>query len=159
MRNVATYCAIAISSALSLTACQTGSDNSVAPRIGGKPKVTFAWKAADEFSGSMTATYSDGRAFTGSYVRVARDMQLSRLEPMWEGWSTPWRFWVYWDRPYAIAFAHYYHGRVVANLKSEDGERLRCNFVLSRAAELADGTRGACQFSDGRTFDAELAGP
>lgn len=142
-----------------LTGCQTNPGAQPVVDRGGRSNVSISWQASDAVSGVMTVSLADGAKYAGPYVHVARDMPLQRLDSMWEGWGTPWRFWVYWERPYAIAFAHYYHGRVVANLKpeAEGGARLRCNFALARAADaLTGGARGECQFADGRAIRAAI---
>jgi len=155
VRTIACYTMIGMVGLAALTACQMSNANSPPLRSGAKSLVTIAWSADDEESGALTATLPDGRVFRGPYLRIARSMPPSRLDPLLEGWATPWNFWVYWERPYAIAFANYYHGRLLANLKAEAGDRLRCNFALARASKTpTGGERGVCQFADGRLVEA-----
>ncbi len=55
----------------------------------------------------------------------------------------------------ATQFATYYSGKVLANLSSPEGGRMRCRFLLSSPSTgMADGGQGECQLSGGRTINA-----
>jgi len=52
-------------------------------------------------------------------------------------------------------FVTYYSGKVLANLGSPEGGRMRCRFLLfSPAAGIAGGGQGECQLQKGRTINA-----
>jgi hypothetical protein len=58
-------------------------------------------------------------------------------------------------------FARIYTGRVIANLKSDDGQsRMRCRFIASDArAGLSAGASGDCELSSGESIEQVVAAP
>ena len=139
--------------AFALTACQTAGTGSGHVRGTRKP-VAFTWQSTDDVAGNITATFGDGRVYRGNYLQITRDLRIERLEPLWFGWPVRahrrggWRYWARSDGP---RFITEYSGRVVANLHSEDGEHMRCRFMLiSPARGMAGGGEGRCQLSDSR---------
>lgn len=53
------------------------------------------------------------------------------------------------------SFTTLYSARVLANLQADDGERMRCHFVLNRPpAGMSGGGQGHCRIRGGGTVDA-----
>ncbi len=122
--------------------------------------VKFSWKSTDGgLSGSMVATLPDA-TYTGRFFQITRQTQQETLAPMWDGWSAGWYDWPYGDQSYppmytATQFVTYYSGKVVANLATGDGQRMRCRFHLANPAKgMSDGGLGECQLADGRIISA-----
>jgi len=122
--------------------------------LGSQP-VSFAWKSTvGGTTGRMSATLTDGRTFSGPYLQVTSEARTDDFAPMWIGWGYGWRD---WDRePYPdTEFTTLYSNRVMANLKSSDGQRMRCHFDLSHPSEgMSGGGLGQCQLQNGGTVDA-----
>lgn len=121
----------------------------------GKDPVNFAWKSSDSVSGTMTATVSDGKTYTGQFFQITTDTTVDNLGPLWAGWGPGWRLggWDYWDA--GPQFVTHYTGKVVANLETPSGEYMRCTFRLVHPADgMAGGGRGACQTADGKPIEA-----
>ena len=117
--------------------------------------VTFQWHSTDSISGTMTATFADGRSFSGSYFQITSDTRIDRLGPLWDGWHRPWRAWPYWYPEPGPEFVKHYSGRVLANLSAANGEHMRCRFRLVHPSSgMAGGGAGTCQLSDGKTVEA-----
>jgi hypothetical protein len=144
---------------LALTACQsagTGSGNVSGTR---KP-VAFTWQSTDSVSGDITATFGNGDVFKGTYFQITRDTRVDRLGPLWDGWGRPYSRtgWRYWDRQEERDFIKEYSGRVLANLRSDRGDHMRCRFTLiSPSRGMAGGGEGRCQNSEtGQEINAEF---
>jgi hypothetical protein len=124
---------------------------------GAKP-VNFSWKSSDGVSGSMNATLSDGKTYTGQFFQITSDTTVDNLGPLWAGWGgyggRGWRGdWGYWNS--GPEFVTRYSGRVVANLATPDGEHMRCKFQLVHPQDgMAGGGTGQCQLPKGNTIDA-----
>ena len=120
----------------------------------GKNPVNFSWKSSDSVSGSMNATLSDGKSFTGQFFQITSDTTVDNLGPLWTGWGgRRWGGeWGFWDA--GQDFVTHYSGKVVANLSSPDGEHMRCRFQLIHPSDgMAGGGAGQCQLSEGNTID------
>jgi hypothetical protein len=134
-----------------LAACQTagtGSGNVSGTR---KP-VAFTWQSTDSISGNITATFGTGSVFKGTYFQITSETRVERLDPLWDGWGRPYRrgSWRYWAADTGSQLIKTYSGQVLANLHSDDGERMRCNFTLiSPSRGMAGGGEGRCQMSEG----------
>ena len=136
-----------------LTACQTAGTGSGNVRGTRKP-VAFTWESRDSVSGDITATFGNGEVFKGSYFQITRDTRVDRLDPLWDGWGRPYArsHWRYWDREEERAFIKEYSGRVLANLRSAEGDHMRCRFTLiSPSRGMAGGGEGRCQLSESRS--------
>jgi hypothetical protein len=136
------------------TACAT-MGTGVGETRGGGPGVRFDWKAEDAVKGEMTATFSDGKSYTGQLFQITSDTRVDDMGPLWVGWHGRGRFggWGYWDA--GPDFITQYSGRVVANLSDPNGDHMRCNFRLVKPASgMSGGGEGKCQLSDGHTIDA-----
>ncbi len=145
--------------AFALAACQTAGTGSGNVR-GSKKPVAFTWESTDSVSGNITATFGSGDVFKGTYFQITRDTRVDRLEPLWDGWGRPYRRtgWRYWDRSDESEFIKEYSGRVLANLRSDNGDHMRCRFTLiSPARGMAGGGEGRCQLSEtGQEINAEF---
>lgn len=120
-----------------------------------KEIVNFSWKSRDNVSGTMDATLSDGKTFTGQYFQITTDTTVDNLGPLWAGWGPGWRRggWGYWAA--GPQFVKHYTGKVVANLGTPDGTYMRCTFRLVHPSSgMAGGGRGNCQTPNGSEIDA-----
>ena len=45
----------------------------------GKNPVNFSWKSSDSVSGSMNATLSDGKTFTGQFFQITSDTTVDKV--------------------------------------------------------------------------------
>lgn len=149
---------------LALAGCTTTGMGGGELTAKGKPAepVLFSWKSSDGgLSGSMVATLPDA-TYTGRFFQIARQTRREILAPMWEGWNEGWSDWPYWSQPWPAGydvtqFITYYSGKVVANLETRGGGRMRCRFHLGDpVAGMPGGGRGECQLSGGRVIDAVL---
>jgi hypothetical protein len=121
----------------------------------GQNPVNFTWKSSDDVSGTMNATLSDGKTYTGQYFQITTDTTVDNLGPLWTGWGPGWRRggWGYWDA--GPEFVKHYTGKVVANLGTPDGTYMRCTFRLVHPSSgMAGGGRGNCQIPDAGEIDA-----
>ena len=120
--------------------------------------VTLVWKsnASSPEQGSISGTLADGAHYSGRYFEVVKTIDEGVYGPAWVGWSPYWSDWGLaasygydWPR-----FAEIYTGRVIANLKSDQGNgRVRCRFTLQRPEEgLSGGGSGECQLSSGQSI-------
>jgi hypothetical protein len=148
---------------LVLAGCQSAGTGSGNVRGTRKP-VAFTWQSTDSVSGDITATFGTGDVYKGTYFQITRDTRVDRLEPLWDGWGRPYTRtgprtgWRYWDRDMDREFIKEYSGRVLANLRSENGNHMRCRFTLiSPSRGMAGGGEGRCQLSDtGTEINAEF---
>jgi hypothetical protein len=138
--------------AIALAACTTIGTGSGS--LGDKP-VSFAWKSTDGgTTGTMTANLPDGKTFSGPYLQVTSEARTEDFAPMWAGWGYGWRDWNWGPYP-ATGFTTLYTNRVMANLKSADGQRMRCHFNLNHPYDgMVGGGQGQCQLRGSGTVDA-----
>lgn len=122
--------------------------------------VLFRWKSMDGgLSGTMTTILPDA-VYTGRFFQITRQVTREALVPMWDGWNEGWYDWPYEGVPYpggydATQFITYYSGKVVANLESDGGRRMRCRFHLADPRSgMAGGGQGECQLSGGGVINA-----
>jgi hypothetical protein len=140
--------------AIALSACTTMGSGTGAVSPGNEP-VAFSWKSTDGgISGTMSARLDTAQTFSGPYQQITSDVRSDGFAPMWTGWDYGWNDWQAWRFPQP-AFTTLYSGRVLANLQTADGQRMRCHFNLNHPAEgMASGGQGNCQLKGGRTVDA-----
>ena len=124
----------------------------------GTNPVNFSWKSTNGVSGSMNATLSNGKAFTGQFFQITSDTTVDNLGPLWTGWGGygargRWGDnWGFWDA--GPEFVTHYSGKVVANLASADGKHMRCKFQLMDPQDgMSGGGQGQCQLPGGKTID------
>ncbi|MCA9623444.1 MAG: hypothetical protein KC731_30695 [Myxococcales bacterium] len=132
--------------------------------------VTLTWKSAAGVPtrGEIEGILPDGVHFIGPYHEVVKTARSEDYDDLWEGW-TP--YWPEWARDPRRAgepeietwngFVTLFTGRVVANLRSDDGTtRMRCHFSIDEPEEgLRGGGHGHCQLSNGERIDALAIGP
>jgi hypothetical protein len=130
----------------------------------GKPTqpVLFSWQSRDgSIDGNMTAT-TTGATYQGRFMQVTRQTVTEGLAPMWEAWPVGWSDWPYngWSGVGgfdAMQFATVYTGKVVANMKSADGGRMRCRLRLEQPdMGMEGGGSGECQIAGGPAFQASF---
>lgn len=130
----------------------------------GEP-VHFTWKSTDGGQqGTMTATLQHA-IYHGRFFQITHQTRREILAPLWVGWNDGWSDWPYWGGPFAggafqggydaTQFVTYYSDKVLANLSSSAGGRMRCRFLLfSPSTGMAGGGQGECQLLGGRTINA-----
>jgi len=120
----------------------------------GQNPVNFSWKSSDGVSGSMNASLSNGKTYSGQFFQITSDTTVDNLGPLWTGWGGRWGGdWGFWDA--GPEFVTHYSGRVVANLATPDGKHMRCTFQLVHPDDgMAGGGSGQCQLPKGNTIDA-----
>jgi hypothetical protein len=143
--------------ALLAAGCTTMGAGSGSTASGADP-VNFSWKSSDSVSGTMNATLSDGKTYSGQFFQITKDTRVDSVGPLWYGWHSGWGGWNGWDGWNATPtpdFIKHYTGRVVANLGAPGGDHMRCKFQLAHPSEgMPGGGHGQCQMPDGKTIDA-----
>jgi hypothetical protein len=127
---------------------RTGSGSAVS----GAHPVKFSWTGSGSVSGSITATFANGEAFTGRFFQVTSTLsdELGSQGPIWHQQGL-------YDVGPGLQYVAHYSGRVVADLSRSDGERMRCRFELMRPVDgMAGGARGECRLPDGLRVDAQF---
>jgi hypothetical protein len=119
--------------------------------------VVFSWTSSDGGqTGNMSATVG-ARTYSGPFLQIRQQMHVEALGPLWNGWSPGWPDWGFWGPVPRDQFATRYSGKVVANLVSPDGARLRCRFHLADPRSgMGGGGQGECQ--DGRNTISAVFG-
>ena len=147
---------------LALAACETpnGAGTGAGHVRGTSKPVAFTWQGEGDHTGGITATFGTGRVFKGEYVQISPDIRSESLDPLWDGWERPRskNAWRYWKADSRSEFVRENTARVLANLRSEDGEFMRCRFTLiSPQRGMAGGGEGRCQLSEsGSEINAEF---
>ncbi|WP_159983193.1 hypothetical protein [Novosphingobium sp. 18050] len=138
----------------------TGTGIGEARSAGTGPSATFTWQAQGARTGTMTAQFSDGTAYTGPFFQVTSESRSDDFGPLWSGWGRSRRGgwgggWGYWGP--SQSFITHYSGKVLANLQGTDGH-LRCRFTLIRPSSgMAGGGLGECQLPTKAKIDATFA--
>ncbi|NLE89121.1 MAG: hypothetical protein GX607_22280 [Myxococcales bacterium] len=122
----------------------------------GEAPVRFSWhsQGASVTRGDISATVPGRGPFQGTYMQVTSDIEESDVEPYFaDDWYDGWDEWDGWG-PGGDAFVTTYSGKVIAVLRSEQGERMRCRFDLAEPDRgPAGGGMGECQLSDGAKIE------
>jgi hypothetical protein len=128
--------------------------------LSGASRTTFSWWSSDGVSGTLIASVSDGKTYSGRYFQITKDTTVDTIGPLWAGWagregvSGGWDYWGVDASPYFIT---HYTARVVANLAGPGGSHMRCQLQLIHPADgMNDGAVGQCQLPDGTTIDANF---
>lgn len=151
--------ALSLALAASLAACTSTGIGSGELAHEGQPDepAVFSWTSTDGgISGTMTATLPDA-VYEGRFFQITQQTQSEALAPMWDGWDRGWTNWPYWGPLDADQFTTRYSGKVVANLQSPTGQRMRCRLHLVKPAEgMEGGGDGECQLRGGGTIHAQF---
>ncbi len=124
-----------------------------------KQPVLVSWQSDDGgISGTMVATLPDA-TFTGNFLQITQQTEETSMAPLWVGWNNGWGDWPYWGNPNpsesvdfydATRFTRDYSGKVVANLQSDNGDRMRCRFQMNNPARgMSGGGDGECKLTGG----------
>jgi len=147
-----------VGAGVALGACTSmgGGSGFAAP---GNEAVNFSWKSDDGSgtSGRMSATLADGTIFSGDYLEVTRQAASPEIEPEWNRWDRVVSDLTTEEAMPAFGLANptLYSGRVLANLRSGDGQSMRCRFHLNVPSEgMAGGGQGKCDLPNGGSVDA-----
>lgn len=128
-------------------------------------RVAFTWRSSnDSFSGHLQTTLPTGETFSGQYHEITTQVPVDRFNEVYGGWyAGPWAgprwtwgdAWPYYDT--VEDFVTHYTGRVVARLKGDRGNEMRCHFRLSdRYGGMKAGGTGECQVSTGERITANF---
>lgn len=125
--------------------------------------VDFTWKSdgGSVTKGTMEANVPGHGVFQGKYMQITSEVDARAADPYFEdAWYPGWGAWEGWDAPAGDEFVTNYTGRVIAVLKSETGEHMRCRFQLAQPSAGPDGGGiGECQLSTQEIIrDVELSG-
>ena len=155
---------VAVGAALLLGACATtgmgGGD--LTTKGNAEQPVLFTWKSDNGgISGTMTASLP-GATYQGRFFQITQQTQRETLQPLWNGWSEGWPDWPYWGYggygPYDVTqFITRYTGKVVANLATADGHKMRCRLhMIDPPRGMSGGGEGECQIAGAGTIHAKF---
>ncbi len=124
--------------------------------------VLFSWQSRDGgISGTMVATLPDA-TYRGPFFQITQQTERQTVTPLWAGWTEGWIDWPYWGwglyEPYEwTQFATRYSGKVLANLATPAGRRMRCRLHLAKPVQgMSGGGDGECQLQDGSVIHARF---
>ena len=144
---------VLVASAMAMTAgcTTTGAGYSDVPEGGGEP-VAVSWTSSDGgISGTMTASLSDGRSFSGPF----REMTSQTVAPFWYGSD----FYGWRDgTASSSAFRTRYSGSVVADLVDANQTHMRCRFrLVTPHRGISGGGAGECRVTGDAPVDVRFA--
>src|SRR5688572_1210442 len=117
-----------------------------------KGPVRFSWKsdAGSVTRGSMSAKVEGEGVFQGKYMQITSVADATDSNTYFsETWYPGWGGWDGWGAS-GPDFVTNYSGRVIAVLRSDQGESMRCRFHLAEPASgPAGGGMGECEMSNG----------
>ncbi len=150
---------------LMLGACTTSGMGGGELSRPGKPdeSVLYSWKSTDGgITGTMVATLPN-TTYQGRFFQITQQTMSDSMAPMWDGWNTGWTDWPYWEgEPYGgpydwTQFSTRYSGKVIANLQTDSGQRMRCRFHLMQPMQgMSGGGDGVCQLQGGGVVHAQF---
>ena len=142
-----------VSCGIFLAGCATTGTGYGGVQTGGREPVSFHWKSTDGgISGTMSATLSPGRSFSGQFTEMTTETHIDALDHMWHGWAPGWGA---WGPGPANGFVTSYSGRVLADLSDANGEHMGCRFRLADPPSgMSGGGSGECQVAGGEKIDA-----
>lgn len=151
---------------VALAGCATSGTGTAVARTPGEPpqQIVFNWDAGTDPTGGTIATIlPDGEVFQGHFVQITADTNVDSISPFYHTWYDGWGYgWdsMWWPGPYYDDISSYvtvYTGRVLATLRSPQGNTMRCQFRLSEPrAGLAGGGIGECRTSEGTAIEAAV---
>lgn len=156
-------CAALVASGL-LAACATSGmgGGELARKGAADEPVLFSWKSSDGgITGTLVATLPNA-TYQGRFFQITQQTQRQVIAPLWIGWDEGWRDWPYWGYGTIGAsdvtqFITRYSGKVVANLLTDDGKRMRCRLhLVAPARGMAGGGEGECQLQPGGVVHAKF---
>ena len=144
---------VLVASAMAMTAgcTTTGAGYSDVPKVDGGP-VAFSWTSSDGgISGTMTASLSDGRSFSGPFSEITSETTA----PFWYGSD----FYGWRDgTASSSAFRTRYSGSVVADLVDANDAHMRCRFrLLAPHRGISGGGAGECQLTGDAPIEVRVA--
>ena len=142
-----------VSCGMFLAGCATTGAGYGDVQTSGREPVSFHWKSTDGgISGTMFASLSTERSFSGQFIEITTETHIDALDHMWDGWAPGWGAW----GPGPVnGFVTQYSGRVLANLSDAHGEQMRCRFRLAKPSSgMSGGGSGECQVAGGEKIDA-----
>lgn len=115
--------------------------------------VSFSWHSdGPSVTRGVIAAVVPGRGtFRGKYMQITSETDVEGVGPYFEdGWHSGWDTWDGWGPEWDDDdFVTNYSGRVIAVLRSETGEPMRCRFQLAEPDRgPAGGGMGECEVSD-----------
>lgn len=165
MRDIQWIKAVVVAAASAvLAACATSGmgGGELARKGNADEPVLFSWKSSDGgISGSMVATLPDA-TYQGRFFQITEQTRRQVISPLWDGWDEGWRDWPYWvygaSGPYDLTqFITRYSGKVVANLQTDAGKRMRCRLhLVAPGRGMAGGGEGECQIQGGGLVHAKF---
>ena len=152
--------AVAVAAAATVMACTTMGTGTGVESPGNQP-VNFSWSSKDGgITGTMAATVGTNTQFSGPFLQVTHTTHVDAMGPMWDGLGPGWSDWGGWS-VWGLsddAFTTTYTGKVLADLKGDDGQQMRCQFQLNDPISgMGAGGQGTCHFADGRKVSAVFA--
>src|SRR3984885_8152313 len=92
-QNAALMLPLLVAMAAGCTTMGTGTGSTPS----GASAATFNWKSSDGVSGTLNATLSGGKTYSGQYFQITKDTTVDSIGPLWTGWGG-WgsRGWGYW---------------------------------------------------------------
>jgi hypothetical protein len=159
MNRYTSKAAVIFLSSMLIASCTTTGSGTGATRRG-TDHVSFTWVNHGSTKGEISATLNESQqVFSGTYFQITSETRVDELRPLWVGWNRRRGEWGYWGAYDRTGFVTHYSGHVVANMESNDGQHIRCDFRLMRPFNgMAGGGMGRCQMPDGKTIDATFPG-
>jgi hypothetical protein len=145
--TVLLVCAIAIAAGCTTTGVGYGD----VPKGGGE-QLAVSWTSSDGgISGTMTASLSDGRSFSGPFF----EMTSQTVAPFWYGSG----FYGWGDGTgSSTPFRTHYSGSVVADLAGENNVHMRCRLrLLTPRRGISGGGAGECQVTGNAPIEVRFA--
>jgi len=105
----------------------------------------------------MQATLAHGTNYRGKYYQMTRDKKFDSAK-LFDGWYSGWDE-TDWGAGPSPDFVAHYTDRVIADLASPSGSRMRCQFQLVYPANgMYGGGGGECLLPGGEAIDVKFPG-
>ena len=80
-----------VSCGIFLAGCASTSTGYGDVQTRGREPVSFHWESTNGgISGTMSATLSPERSFSGQFIELATEVHIDGLDHMWHGWAPGW---------------------------------------------------------------------